>query len=223
MDDGSHLLWVVIVLFFLLAAYFAIAETSFASVSKIRIKAISERGNKRGTKAFQVLEEFDRAVTSILIGTNIAHLGIASLVTVIVIRNWGASLVTASTLITTILVFFLSEMLSKSIAKRYCEPLALATAGSLLIFMKVVKPIALILTKIGQTAAKIIGQEEDVSVTEEELHEIIEDMANEGVLNEEQSELIASALDFGDITVNNILTEREKWKRFRRMHHPVRY
>ncbi len=208
MDDGSQILMLIIAIFFAAAFYFAIAETSFASVSRVRIKTAAERGDARAANALYVLDQFDSAVTTILIGTNITHLGIASIVTVLVIRKWGAGFVSISTLATTIAVFFLSEMLPKSVAKRYCEPLALATAGSLRFFMKLFKPVSFILTAIGQGAARLIGQTEEVSVTEEELHEIIEDMADDGMLDEDQSELINSALDFGAIKVGSILTAR---------------
>ncbi len=213
MDEGSRLLWIVIFIFFLLAAYFAVAETSFASVSKIRVKSAAERGDKRAKKALQVLEDFDYAVTTILIGTNITHLGIASIVTVLVLRQWGAGAVSVSTIITTILVFFLSEMLPKSIAKRYCDALSLATGPSLLVFMKLFYPVSFVLTAIGQWAAKLFGTTEEVSVTEEELHDIIEDMADDGMLDEDQSELMGSALDFGDVLVDSILTTRDETQR----------
>ncbi len=209
MDDGDGLLWLVILIFFCLAFYFAIAETAFASVSRVRIKAGAENGDKRAKKALMVLDDFDYAVTTILIGTNITHLGIASIVTVLVIRLWGPTLVSFSTIITTILVFFLSEMLPKSIAKRYCDALSLRTAGTLLVFMKLFHPLSALLAKIGQTAARLIGQEPEVTVTEEELHDIIEDMADDGMLGEEQSELMGSALAFPDITVDGILTPRD--------------
>ncbi len=208
MDEGSSILWTVVAIFFLMAAYFAVAETSFASASKVRIRTAAERGDKRGDLALVVLDQFDRAVTTILVGTNITHLGIASIITVLVIRSWGQSYVTISTLITTIAVFFFSEMLPKSIAKRYAEPLALLTAGSLLFFMKVLKPVAFVLTAIGQGAAKLVGQTEEVSVTEEELHDIIDDMTDGGMLDESKSELINSALDISEITVDSILTAR---------------
>ncbi len=210
MDDGSQILWIVILAFFCFAFYFAIAETSFASVSKVRIKASADNGSRRAKKALKVLNDFDYAVTTILIGTNITHLGIASIVTVLVIRKWGAGFVSASTIITTIAVFFLSEMLPKSIAKRYCDSLSLLTASSLLFFMKLFYPISFILTAIGQWAARLVGNQEEVTVTEEELHDIIEDLADDGVLGEEQSELMDSALDFADETVGGILTPLHK-------------
>lgn len=205
MDDGSRILWLIITLLFAFAFYFATAETAFSSVSKVRIKAAADRGSKKAAKALRVLEHFDRAVTTILIGTNITHLGIASLVTVLVMRS-SPALVSISTLLTTIAVFFLSEMLPKSIAKRYSEPLAFCTAASLLFFMRLFSPVSRVLTAIGQGAAKKLGQEEEITVTEEELHGIIESMADDGMLDEEQSELITSALEFGDIAVKNIFT-----------------
>jgi len=208
MDEGNQLSWILILIMFLFAAYFAVAETSFASVSRIRIKAGVERGDKRAEKALRVLDQFDRAVTTILIGTNITHLGIASMVTVIIIREWGVSYVSIGTIITTIAVFFLSEMLPKSIAKRYCDSLSLVTAGSLLFFMTAFTPASFILTKIGQGAAKLFGAQDEVSVTEEELQSIIDDMTDDGILSEEQSELMSSALEFDDITVDSILTAR---------------
>ena len=208
MDDGSRMSWIIIFVMYLFMAYFAVAETAFASVNKIKIRAAMERGDSRAETAMRVLEDFDRAVTTVLIGTNITHLAVASMVTVIVTRQFGLSFVAVGTIITTLAVFFFGEMLPKSIAKRYCEPLSLMCASSLWTFMRLFTPVSFILTKIGQFAADHIGGEEEVSVTEDELYDIIEDMADEGSLDEEQSELISSALDFGDITVNSILTAR---------------
>ena len=207
MDDGS-LSWIIIAVLYLFMAYFAVAETAFASVNKIKLRTAQERGDTRADQALLVLEDFDKAVTTVLIGTNITHLAVASIVTVIVTREFGLSFVAIGTIITTLAVFFFGEMLPKSIAKRYCEPLALACASSLLLFMRLFTPVSFILTKIGQFAADRAGVEDEVSVTEEELYDIIEDMADEGALNEEQSELISSALEFGDITVSSILTSR---------------
>ena len=207
MDDGS-LSWIIIGVLYLFMAYFAVAETAFASVNKIKIRTALERGDTRAEKALLILDDFDKAVTTVLIGTNITHLAVASLVTVIVTRTYGLTAVAVGTIITTLAVFFFGEMLPKSIAKRYSESLSLACASSLLLFMQLFTPVSFILTKIGQFAASLTGEVEEVSVTEEELYDIIEDMADEGTLNEEQSELISSALEFGDITVDSILTSR---------------
>ena len=208
MDDGSRLPWILAIALLFAAAYFALAETAFASVSRSRIRTLVERGDARAERAQAVLDEFDRAITTILIGTNIAHLSIAALVTVAVTRRWGLSAVSVSTLVTTLAVFFAGEMLPKSIAKKYSETLSLAMAGSLQFFIKLFSPASALLTKIGEAASRLTHGEPELSVTEDELYDIIEDMTEEGTLDEDQGDLISSALQFGDVTVESILTPR---------------
>lgn len=210
MDDASRLSLIVVILLILCAAYFAVAETSFASVSKVRIKIRAERGEAKAIRALKVLDNFDLAITSILICTNIVHLSAASIATLTVTRMFpGVSgAVTISTFVMTLVVFFAGEMLPKSIAKKYSERLSLAVAGSLWFFMTVLKPLATLLTAIGNFAAKLAKADPQISVTEDEIHDIIEDMTEEGSLDEERGELISSALQFAETTVESILTSR---------------
>ena len=210
MDDASRLSLIVVILLILCAAYFAVAETSFASVSKVRIKVRAERGEAKAIRALKVLDNFDLAITSILICTNIVHLSAASIATLAVTRMFpGVSgAVTISTFVMTLVVFFAGEMLPKSIAKKYSERLSLAVAGSLWFFMTVLKPLATLLTAIGNFAAKLAKADPQISVTEDEIYDIIEDMTEEGSLDEERGELISSALQFAETTVESILTSR---------------
>ena len=139
MDGDSP--WPILILLVLLAGavYFALCETAFASVNRIRIKTRAEHGSRRAEKALYVLDHFDKAITTILIGTNILHLTVAAYVTVLVMRRWpsSGSAVAVGTLVTTVVVFFIGEMLPKSIAKKYSERLSLATANSLCFFMTI--------------------------------------------------------------------------------------
>lgn len=210
MDDASRLSLIVVIVLILCAAYFAVAETSFASVSKVRIKIRAERGEAKAIRALKVLDNFDLAITSILICTNIVHLSAASIATLAVTRMFpGVSgAVTISTFVMTLVVFFVGEMLPKSIAKKYSERLSLAVAGSLWFFMTVLKPLATLLTAIGNFAAKLAKADPQISVTEDEIYDIIEDMTEEGSLDEERGELISSALQFAETTVESILTSR---------------
>ena len=198
----------IILALLLFADYFAVCETSFAAVSRIRLKTAMERGDRRASKAMYVCEHFDKAITTILIGTNIVHLSCASYVTVLVTRRWGLSAVTLSTFVTTIVVFFVGEMLPKSIAKKYSLRLALGTASSLVFFMHLLTPISFVLTKIGEFASRLTKGDSEVSVTEDELYDIIENMTDEGDLDSEQGDLVHSALAFGDLTAESILTAR---------------
>ena len=208
MDDGSRLPLVSAVLLLVFAVFFAVAETAFASTSRMRMRLAEDRGDARARDALYVLDNFDLAISAILIGTNIVHISVAALVTLAVTRRWGLSAVSVSTLITTGVVFFAGEMLPKSVAKKYSDKLALSTAGPLVFFMKLFRPASRVLTAVGQAAARSIPGDVEKSVTEDELYDIIEDMTEEGSLDEEQGDLISSALQFGDVTVENVLTPR---------------
>ena len=208
MDDGSRLPWVLAAVLVLFAAYCAVAETAFASASRPKLKVAAEAGNKDAQKALNITDCFDKAITTILICTNIAHLSVASLVTVAVTKKWGMSAVSLSTIITTMVVFFAGEMLPKSIAKKYAEKAAMLCAGSLQVLMTVFSPLSKLLTSIGEQVSKSVKGEPELSVTEDELYDIIEDMTEEGTLDEEQGDLISSALQFGDLTVESVLTPR---------------
>lgn len=208
MDDGSRLSLIIVVVLLFCAAYFAIAETAFSSVPRVKIKTRADRGDTRAKKALFVLDNFEQAITTILICTNIVHITAATIVTVTVTRLWGVSAVTLSTIITTIVVFFAGEMLPKSIAKKYSERLSLAVAGSLCFFMRIFKPLAAVLSAVGSFAARFVKSDPEISVTEDEIYDIIEDMTEEGSLDSERGELISSALQFGSVTVESILTSR---------------
>ncbi len=211
MDGDSSSIYlsaIIILLLLFFAAYFAVCETAFASVSRVRLKVKADRGDRRAQRAVFVTEHFDKAITTILIGTNIVHLAAAAYVTVLVTRRWGVNAVTLSTVITTVVVFFVGEMLPKSIAKKYSERFSLGTAGSLCFFMRIFTPLSFVLTAIGSAAARLTRGDSEVSVTEDELYDIIENMTDEGELDAEQGELVTSALSFADVTVESILTAR---------------
>ena len=208
MDDGSRLPWIIAIVLLFCAMYFAVTETAMASVSRNKIKTAAERGDARAKNALFLLDNFDRAITTILIGTNIVHIAVASIVTVAVTRRWGLGAVSLSTIVTTIVVFFAGEMLPKSLGRKYSERLLLGCGGVMRVLMKLFAPLSALLTAIGQGAAKLSRGDPEISVTEDELYDIIEDMTEEGSLDEEQGELISSALQFGDVTVESILTPR---------------
>ena len=209
MDEGSKLPFIAaVIVLLLLAMYCAVCETAFSACSRSRMKILAERGESRARNALYVLDNFDKAISTILICTNIVHISTASVVTVFVTRFFGLSFVALSTVITTITVFFIGEMLPKSAAKKRSDKLALSLSGSLSVIMKVLSPLSSLLAGIGGAAAKLTSSEQEVSVTEEEIYDIIEDMTEEGTLDEEQGDLISSALQFGDVTVESIITPR---------------
>ncbi len=208
-DPDPRISYLAVAVLIYLAAWFAVTETALASVSKTKLKAASDRGDYRADDAIFALENFDRAITTILICTNIIHISAASIVTVAVTRTFGLSWVSLSTIITTIVVFFFGEMLPKSVAKKTPEKYVLSHAQFLVFCMKFFKPFSSLLAAIGNFASRITKSEQEVSVTEEELHDIIDDMEEEGTLEEDESELIQSAMEFGDQTLFGIFTPKE--------------
>jgi len=220
MDDGSRLPeiaaqappeltpWIIAVALLFCAMFFAVTETAFASASRPKIKVAAERGEAGAKRALYVMDNFDMAISTLLICTNIVHIATASLVTVAVTRIWGLSAVSLSTIVTTIVVFFAGEMLPKSIAKKYSERFAKSCSGVLVFFMKLFAPLSKLLTKIGQAAARLTPGDGETSMTEDEIYDIIEDMTEEGSLDEEQGDLISSALQFGEVTVESVITPR---------------
>ncbi len=208
MDGDSRLSWIIVIFLIFVAAMLAVTETALASVKVPKIRARAEKNDVRAKRVLKVLDNFDQAITTILILTNIVHLTAAGIVTVEVTKTWGLGAVSISTIISTIVIFFAGEMLPKSIAKKYSEALSYVFAPVLLVFMAALKPVSLLLSRIGNLAARFTAPDPEISVTEDEIYDIIEDMTENGSLKEDHGDLISSALQFGNITVNSILTSR---------------
>ncbi len=210
MDDGSPIRLLVYILLLLLgSAYFASAEMALTSVNKIRMMNYADNGNKRAAKVLMILSDFDRALTTILIGNNIMHIGSATLATLFVTRLWGASAVTASTIVMTIVVFLFAEMLPKSFAKACNEQWAQAVSGSLLFVMRILNPITVVFTWISGVLSRPFMKKDAQTrptVTEDELHDIIDTIVEEGELDEEEGELVQNALEFAETAVREVYT-----------------
>ena len=200
----------LIVFFFVLllgGAYFAGAETSLASVNRIRIMSRADNGSKSAKRVLYILDHFDEALTTILIGNNIMHIGSASLTALVAVRlNWGSAGATATSLVTTLLVFLLAEMIPKTIAKACNESFALFVAPSLRFLMRVLYPLNFIFTSLTNGIKKLlrVKDEEEPTVSEEELHDIIETLDEEDDIDEETADLMQSALDFTETPVGEV-------------------
>ena len=200
---------VVIFLLVLLSALFSAMETAFSFVNKIRVQQSAEDGNRRAKNAQYIIEHFDNALTAILICNNIVNLGCSSLATVLCLHlfgDYGSAIATGAT---TLLVLTFGEVIPKCLAKENCDSFSLSTAGFLKALTILLKPLIFIFLKLKTLALKIAGGENDApSVTENELKYIVESIEEEGVLEESESEMVRSALDFDETTAEEILTPR---------------
>lgn len=212
--SGSLPQIILYVVLLLAAAYFAASESAFSSMNRVRIQLLADEGNKKAKKAIAIADKFDRAITTLLIGNNIAHIGCASLSTIVALDLWGGiygegTVATVSTVVTTVIVFLCSEMIPKSYAKANAEKLALSFAGSFTVIMKILTPVALIFTGISKLFTMLFPAKEEPTYSEEELVSLIETVEEEGVIDEESSEILQSAIEFSSTTVKDVMTVRD--------------
>ena len=193
MDPASCILYVF---FLFCSGYCAAAETAFTAVSKVRLRTLSDKGNKQAKKALWVCDRFDKTLTTILIGNNVFHAACASLSALLVMRQFDAEFVVYGTLITTLIVYLFAEMIPKSLAKARAEEISLLFAGSMVFFVKLLTPISALFSGISRILSKVFASSDTHTVTEEDLINIIETIEDEGVLEPEQQELLNSAMEF---------------------------
>ncbi|WP_337483825.1 hemolysin family protein [Porcipelethomonas sp.] len=196
---------VIIIMLLVLSALFSSCETAFSSVNKIRLKNYAVKGDKRAEKALKIANKFEDALTAILIGNNIVNILSTSISTVLFTQILGPGGVGAATVVMTVLVLVFGEITPKSFAKNHAEQCALMFAEPLSAFMIVLKPVVMVF-KVIQKLFK--PKTEQPSVTEDELKYIIDEIEEQGVLEEQESDLVRSALEFDEITVDEILIPR---------------
>lgn len=192
------------------SAFFSGSEIAFASANKGRLKKASESGNARARIALYISEHFDDALTTILIGNNLVNIAASSISTVIAINLMGETGTIAATIVMTIIILTFGEITPKIIAKQQCDKFVILVSYPLRFLMYILKPVILIIVAIVNLVSGLWKKDNqnEPSVTEEELVSIIESVEDEGIIDKERSDLLQSALEFSDISVEEILTPR---------------
>lgn len=207
MQTASYL--IIIILLLLVSALFSACEMAYSSVNRIRLKNYAQQGNKQAKKALKIVDSFDDALTSILIGNNIVNIASASIGTILFTNLIGSKGVGVSTAVMTILVLIFGDISPKSIAKENPERFVLLFATPLSICIWIMKPFIIIFSGLRKLISKLFSSSEKrPSITEDELKYIIDEIEEEGVLEEQEGNLVRSALDFDEITVDEILIPR---------------
>lgn len=204
-DIGKIILVVVMMIF---SALFSSTETAYSSVNKIRLKNYAGQGNKKAERALRLANKFDQVLTAVLIGNNIVNIATSSVSTLIFINLIGSNGAAVSTVVITVLVLIFCEVLPKSYAKKNAEKLALMFAAPLSVLVTIFKPFVIALNGLSSLMSK--GEDDSPSVTEDELKYMIDEIEEQGVIEEQESELVKSALEFDEITVSEILIPRVK-------------
>ena len=210
--------YVIIVLMVILSAYFSASEISFNASNKMRLKKAAESGDKLSGLAYRISEDFTSALSAILIGNNLVNIAASTTATVIAMRVlFRATGETSDTLasflatvVMTVIILIFGEILPKIIAKNYADQTVRIFAIPTRILTLILYPVVWLIMLLIRLLSRIWGKdsEDAPTVTEEELSSIIDTIEEEGVIDEDKSELLQSTLEFRDTNIEELMTPR---------------
>lgn len=206
--QSDSMMILTILLLVAMSAYFSATETAFASLSRSRIRILAERGNRRAALVDRLSDNYDKLLSTILVGNNIVNIAASSIATVYFIRHLGDTGPTAATIVMTLLVLIFGEVTPKSLAKEMPERFAMFSAPILRVLLTLLTPINYLFSLWQKLMSRIVPADDDRRMTDEELLNIVAEAANEGGIDSEESELIRSAIEFNDQEAADILTPR---------------
>ena len=202
-------LWVALVILVGFSAFFSASETAFSSLNQIRLKSRAEDGDSSAARVLNMAEQYDKLLSTILIGNNIVNIAAASIGTILFTRMLGAERgATVSTIVLTIIVLIFGEVTPKSLAKEMPEKVATAVSPFLVLLMALMTPLTWLFTQWKKLLGHFVHSGEADTITEGELMTMVSEAENDGELTDRESELIRSAIEFDDVEVEEILTPR---------------
>lgn len=201
---------IIIIVLVACSAFFSASETALTGANRIRLKSMAENGSKGAEMALKLIDKYDKVITTILIGNNIVNIAASSIATVLataVVGPENGALV--STVVLTVVLLIFGEVMPKSIAKDNAEKLTVGTSGIITFLTFIFTPLSLLFILLKRGVSKLFSKgKKEVSVTEQELLAIIDEIEDEGVLEEQESDLVKSALVFDETMVDEIITHR---------------
>ncbi len=202
-------LLIALVILVAFSAFFSASETAFSSLNQIRLKSRAEDGDKAAARVLAMSEQYDKLLSTILIGNNIVNIGAASIATVLFTKALGEERgATVSTIVLTIVVLVFGEVSPKSIAKEMPETIATAVSPFLNLLMTLFTPLTWLFSQWKKLLNHFIHSSEEDTITEGELMTMVSEAENDGELTDRESQLIRSAIEFDDVEVEEILTPR---------------
>lgn len=213
MDPDGPLLYILFFLLLFLSAFFSASETAFSSCNQIKLRVKADNKSKSAKLALKLIDKFDNSLITILIGNNVVNILASTIATVIGIFLFkgNTSLGTLmATIFTTIVVLIFGEIIPKNIASVWADRMAMLCAYPIFAMKILLFPISIIYTGLLKLLDKILKvDKKEPLITEDEFSDIIDSIEEEGLIEEEESDIIQSAVDFGDITVKEIYTKKE--------------
>lgn len=192
-----------------LSAYFSATETAFSSLNKTRLKAMAESGNRKAILTLELSENYDRLISTILIGNNIVNIAVASIGTLLFVNLLGQEVgAPLSTAVVTVVVLIFGEITPKSIAKDYPEKFAMFSSPFLRVLIWILMPLNFIFESWKKLVGKLFHVSEDSKMSQEELLLLLDEVEQEGAIDQDEGRLLRNAVEFGELETQDILTHR---------------
>ncbi len=207
-DSASIAMLVTLLILVAMSAYFSATETAYTSLNRIRLKTRADNGSRRAARTLELAEEYDKLLTTILIGNNIVNITATTVATVLCTRWFHQYGPTVSTVALTVIILIFGEVTPKSMSKERPEDFAMFAQPLLKLFMVVLTPLNFLFTQWKKLMSKVFRPKGDDGITEEELVGMVDQAQTEGGLDEHESDLIRNAIEFNDLEVSEILTPR---------------
>ena len=192
----------------LLSAYFSATETAFSSANTTRLKTLAEKGNGSAALALKLLEQYDRLLSTILIGNNIVNIATASIGTVLFVRHYGDAGATISTVVVTVVVLIFGEISPKSIAKDCAEKCAMLSAPILRVLIWVLLPLNWLFSLWKKLLSRVFRLSGESKMSQEELLMLVDEVQQEGSIDRDEGELLKNAIGFSEQEAQDILIHR---------------
>lgn len=206
---GETITYIIIIcVLVIMSGYFSATETAFSSLNKTRLRTLSEKGNKRAGLAYRLSEKYDKLISTILIGNNIVNISVASIGTVMFVKLYGDIGATISTAVITVVVLIFGEVTPKSLAKDNPDGFAMFSAPIINVLIILFTPINFIFTMWKKMISKIIKVKADTKMSHDELLMLVEEVQEDGSIDDNEGELLKNAIEFNDIEAKEILTHR---------------
>ena len=191
-----------------LSAYCSATETAFSSANTTRLRTLAEKGSGNAALALKLLEQYDRLLSTILIGNNIVNIATASIGTVLFVRHYGDAGATISTVVVTVVVLIFGEISPKSIAKDCAEKCAMLSAPILRVLIWVLMPLNLLFSLWKKLLAKVFRLNTDSKMSQEELLMLVDEVQQDGSIDRDEGELLKNAIGFSEQEAQDILIHR---------------
>lgn len=207
-DSASIAMLITLLILVVLSAYFSATETAFTSLNRIRLKTRADGGSRRAAKTLALAEEYDKLLSTILIGNNIVNITATTVSTVLCTRWFRQYGPTVATVALTIIILIFGEVTPKSLAKERPEDFAMFAQPLLKLLMVVLTPLNFLFTQWKRLMSKVFRAKGEDGITEEELVGMVDQAETEGGLDEHESDLIRNAIEFSELEVSDLLTPR---------------